>query len=200
MDPFGQSIKTNYGKAENAPFKGGIPLIFGSKVGYVRPDQLERNHDWVDRWKVLLPKASSGDTPLDDAGNIVDVVLGAPIALAPGSACTQTYLVAGTFDSARETENYAHYLATKFVRFLVLQRKATQDVIPDRFKFVPMLDMSRRWTDEDLYERFELSEEESFYIEATIKPRSVNLSLDSPIPASHLPGGDKHRAKAPVAA
>lgn len=200
MDPFGQSIKTNYGKAENAPFKGGIPLIFGSKVGYVRPDQLERNHDWVDRWKVLLPKASSGDTPLDDAGNIVDVVLGAPIALAPGSACTQTYLVAGTFDSARETENYAHYLATKFVRFLVLQRKATQDVIPDRFKFVPMLDMSRRWTDEDLYERFELSEEESSYIEATIKPRSVNLSLDSPIPASHLPGGDKHRAKAPVAA
>jgi site-specific DNA-methyltransferase (adenine-specific) len=200
MDPFGQSIKTNYGKAKGTPFKGGIPLIFGSKVGYVRPDQLERNHDWVDRWKVLLPKASSGDTPLDEAGNIVDVVLGAPIALAPGSACTQTYLVAGTFDSARETENYAHYLATKFVRFLVLQRKATQDVIPERFKFVPMLDMSRRWTDEDLYERFELSEEESSYIEATIKPRSVNLSLGSPIPASHLPGGDKHRVEAPAAA
>jgi site-specific DNA-methyltransferase (adenine-specific) len=200
MDPFGQSIKTNYKDAEDEPFEGSIPLVFGRKVGYVRPDQLERRHEWVDRWKVLLPKASSGDTPMDEEGNIVDVVLGAPIALAPGSACTQTYLVAGTFDSARETENYAHYLATKFVRFLVLQRKATQDVTPERFKFVPMLDMSRRWTDEDLYERFGLSTEESSYIEATIKPRSVNLSLESPIPASHMPGGDKHRAEAPAVA
>jgi len=106
MDPFGQSIKTNYKDAEDEAFEGSIPLVFGRKVGYVRPDQLERRHEWVDRWKVLLPKASSGDTPMDEEGNIVDVVLGAPIALAPGSACTQTYLVAGTFDSARETENF----------------------------------------------------------------------------------------------
>ncbi len=57
-------------------------------------------------------------------------MLGEPIALAPGSACTQTYIVAGMFDTREETENYAHYLATKFVRFLVLQRKTTQDVTP----------------------------------------------------------------------
>jgi site-specific DNA-methyltransferase (adenine-specific) len=99
------------------------------------------------------------------------------------------------FDDREATENYAHYLATKFVRFLVLQRKSTQDVTPDRFRFVPLLDLSRRWTDADLYEYFGLSKEETDYIEATIKPRSVNLSLDSPIPASHLPGGSKYRAQ-----
>lgn len=197
-DPFGQSITTNFQHAQDSPFEGSVPLVFGSKVGYVRPEQLERHHEWVDRWKVLLPMASSGDTPMDEEGNIVDVVLGAPIALAPGSACTQTYLVAGTFASKRETRNYAHYLATKFVRFLVLQRKSTQHVTPERFKFVPMLDMSRRWSDEDLYGHFELTEEEAAYIDRTIQPRSVNLSLDSSIPASHLPGGEKHRA--PVAA
>jgi hypothetical protein len=147
----------------------------------------------VDRWKVLIPKAGSGDTPLDDDGNIVDVVTGAPIALAPGSACTQTYFIAGMFDTRTETENYANYLATRFVRFLVLQRKVTQDITPDRFRFVPMLDMTRPWTDHDLYNRFGLTDEERQYIEQTIKPRSVNLSLDSPIPASHLPGGSKHR-------
>ena len=197
MDPFGQSIKTNYRHAQDVPFEDGIPLIFGAKVGYVAPDQLERNHEWVDRWKVLLPMASSGDTALDETGNIVDVVLGAPIALAPGSACTQTYLVAGLFDSQLETENYAHYLATKFVRFLVLQRKSTQHVTPDRFRFVPVLDMSRRWADEDLYKHFGLSPQEVAHIETTIKQRSVNLSLDSPIPTSHLPGGSKYRAGAP---
>ena len=55
--------------------------------------------------------------------------------------------------------------------------------------------MTRRWTDEDLYQHFGLTSDERDYIEATIQPRSVNLSLDSPIPASHLPGGYKYSAK-----
>lgn len=192
-DPFGQHLTTNFAGGRPKAFKSAIPLVFGSKVGYITTDQLARRQGWVGRWKVLLPMASSGDTAIDDEGDIVDVVLGAPIALAPGSACTQTYLVAGVFDTQEETENYAHYLATKFVRFLVLQRKSTQHITSDRFRFVPMLDMTRRWTDEDLYDKFKLTAEERAYIEKSIKPRSVNLSLDSPIPASHLPGGSKYR-------
>ena len=186
-------MRSNYTGSVPKPFNGAIPLIYNSKVGYSRPDQIQRNHEWVDRWKVLLPMASSGDTPVDEQGRIVDVVLGEPIALAPGSACTQTYFIAGMFDGPEETANFANYLATKFVRFLVLQRKVTQHVTADRFRFVPMMDMTRPWTDEQLYDHFGLSQEERDYIEATIKPRSVNMSLDSPIPASHLPGGAKHR-------
>lgn len=116
--------------------------------------------------------------------------------MAPGSVSTDTYLVAGRFGSAAECEHYANYLATKFVRFLILQRKVTQDMTPDRFRFVPMLDMNQAWSDIDLYAHFRLSRDESEYIEKTIKPRSVNLSLDSPIPASHLPGGSKYRSGA----
>ncbi len=191
--PFGLTMRSNYPGSVPEPFDGAVPLIYASHVGYSRPDQIQRNHQWIDRWKVLLPMASSGDTAQDAEGRIVDVVLGAPIALAPGSACTQTYFITGMFDSGEEAENYAHYLATKFVRFLVLQRKSTQHVTPDRFRFVPMLDVSRRWTDADLYAHFALTEDEVAYIEANIKPRSVNLSLDSPVPASHLPGGHKYR-------
>jgi site-specific DNA-methyltransferase (adenine-specific) len=164
-----------------------------NKVAYTDRRALERHDEWVDRWKVLLPMASSGDTAQDENGRIVDVVLGEPIALAPGSACTQSYLVAGTFDTRAETENYAHYLATKFVRFLVLQRKISQHVTPNRFTFVPWLDFNRRWTDQDLYEHFKLTGEEIEYIEASIKPRSLILSLDSPIPETHLPDGRKYR-------
>ncbi len=186
--PFGLTMFSNYPGSVPEPFAGAIPLIYNNRVGYSRPDQIQRNHEWVDRWKVLLPRAADGH------GREAAYVLGEPIALAPGSACTQTYFIAGMLDSREETENFAHYLATKFVRFLVLQRKVTQDVTPERFRFVPVLDMSQRWTDTDLYKRFALSQEEIDYIETTIKPRSVNLSLDSPIPASHLPGGEKHRA------
>ncbi|GAA4762970.1 Eco57I restriction-modification methylase domain-containing protein [Citricoccus nitrophenolicus] len=183
--PFG--LRTNFKDSADASFPGSIPVIYGSKIGYVRPDQLERLHDWVDRWKVLIPMAGDGH------GREVSYVLGEPIAVAPGSACTQTYLIAGAFDSREETENYANYMATRLYRFLVLQRKITQHLTPERFRFVPMLDMTRGWTDEDLYDLFDLSDEERDYIEATIMPRGVNLSLDSPLPASHLPGGSKYR-------
>lgn len=186
--PFGQSITTNFNGASDKAFDGAVPLIFSSHVGYVRLDQIEKNHGWVEQWKVLVPMAGDGH------GRDVSYVLGEPIALAPGSACTQTYLVAGVFDTKTEVKNYANYLATKFLRFLVLQRKTTQHVRPDRFRFVPMMDMKRSWTDEDLYEHFGLTKKERAYIEETIHPRDVILSLDSPIPASHLPGGAKYRA------
>ncbi|NYE35651.1 site-specific DNA-methyltransferase (adenine-specific) [Nocardioides cavernae] len=189
-------MRTNFAGDHAKKRPGDVALVLGSRGGYISPDVIDKNHDWVDQWKVLIPMASSGDTPLDAEGNIVDVVLGEPIALAPGSACTQTYIVAGLFNSREETENYAHYLATKFVRFLVLPRKSSQHVFDERFRFVPMMDMTRRWTDEDLYNHFSLTAEERAYIEQTIKPRSVNLSLDSPIPASHMPGGSKYRPKA----
>lgn len=186
--PFGQSLMSNFKGASAEPFAGSIPLVFASHVGYVRPDQLERRHAWVDKWKVLLPKAGDGH------GREVSYVLGEPIALAPGSACTQTYLVAGVFNSAAEAENYANFLCTKLVRFLVLQRKSTQDVRPDQFRFVPALDFTRPWTDANLYTLLSMSEEERAYVDAVIHPRSPILSLDSAIPASHLPGGQKYRA------
>lgn len=187
---FGVQMMTNYAGSATEPFEGGIPLIYNSHVGYSRPDQIERNHEAIDKWKVLVPKAGDGH------GREISYVLGEPIAVAPGSACTMSYLVVGMFDTADETENFAYYLASKFARFLVLQRKVTQDVTPDRFRFVPQLDMTRRWTDADLYAHFGLTEDEAAYIEATIHPREPVLSLDSPIPATHMPGGAKYRTPA----
>lgn len=185
--PFGLTMRSNYPGSVPEPFEGSIPLIYSNRIGYSRPDQIQRNHEWIDRWKVLLPRTGDGH------GREVSYVLGEPIALAPGSACTQTYFIVGMFDTREETKNFAYYLSTKFARFLVLQRKVTQDVTPDRLRFLPLLNMKRRWTDEDLYDEFGLTEDERGYIERTIHPREPILSLESPIPASHLPGGAKYR-------
>jgi site-specific DNA-methyltransferase (adenine-specific) len=182
------SMRTNFSDYRPEPGPGDIPMVLGGGVGYVAPDIIEKNHEWVDRWKVLIPKAGDGH------GREVSFVIGEPIALAPGSACTQTYLVAGVFSTKTETKNYANFLATKFVRFLILQRKTTQDVYSDRFRFVPKLDMKRAWSDEALYDLFDLTDDERAYIEQSIHPREVIMSLDSPVPASHLPGGAKYRA------
>lgn len=188
-DPFGQSIKTNYKDSKQEPFKESIPLIYISKVGFINREQLQRNHDWVDDWKVLLPKAYGNGSNQDSKQ-----VIGEPIAIAPGSACTQSYFVAGRFATRNETKNFATYLTTKFVRFLVAQRKISQDITQARFLFVPALDMTRSWDDSLLYEKFKLTPEEIAYIEKTIGERDWIDSLDSPIPSTHLPGGRKYKA------
>jgi len=186
--PFGQSITTNFAGAKAEPFDGSIPLLFGSHVGYVDRSQIEKNLAWVDKWKVLVPVGGDGH------GREVSYVIGEPIALAPGSACTQTFLVAGIFDSAQEAQNFALYLSSKLVRFLILQRKSTQHVKPDKLLFVPILDFKRDWTDEDLYALFKLSPDEVAYIEKSIHSREAILSLESCIPQAFLPGGHKYRA------
>jgi site-specific DNA-methyltransferase (adenine-specific) len=185
--PFGQSITTNFAGAAEKPFKDSIPLIFGSHVGYVKKSQIEKNIEWVDKYKVIIPKAADGN------GREVSYVLGEPMALAPGSACTQTYLVAGVWKTKKEAENYAYFLTTKLVRFLLLQRKSTQDVRPDRFRFVPQMDMTKKWLDEDLYAHFKLTKSEISYIESIIHKREPILSLNSAIPETHLPGGVRYR-------
>lgn len=185
--PFGQSITTNFKGAEAKPSKDSIPLIFGSHVAYIKRSQLEKNSDWLDKYKVIIPMAGDGH------GREISYVLGEPIALAPGSACTQTYLIAGVWKTKKEAENYANFLTTKFVRFLVLQRKSTQHVRPDRFRFVPLMDMTKKWADEDLYAHFKLTKAEIAYIESAIHKREPILSLNNPIPESHMPGGVKYR-------
>jgi site-specific DNA-methyltransferase (adenine-specific) len=185
---FNEKFRTNFRGRPVPMASSDIPIISTGGVGYVSKDEVVRGGDLISKWKVLVPKAGDGH------GREVSYVLGEPIALAPGSICTESYFVAGAFTTRKQAEHFAHYLATKFLRFLVLQRKLTQDLAPDRFKFAPALDMKRRWTDADLYEHFGLTENEAAYIEATIHPRDVILSLDSPIPATHLPGGSKYRA------
>jgi site-specific DNA-methyltransferase (adenine-specific) len=183
-------MRTNFNEDTPEPTKpDDVPVVLGNRAGYVDPIHIEKNHEWVPKPKVLVPMAGDGH------GREISYVIGEPIALGGGSACTQTYLVAGVFESGQEAENYAHYLTTKFARFLILQRKTTQHVYSDRFRFVPMIDMKRRWTDADLYERFHLTEQEAEYIESVIHPRDAVISIDSPFPHPHLPGGDKYGGK-----
>lgn len=190
-DPFGQNLTSNYAYAKDQKFTNSVPLIFNNKIGYVSKSEITRNFDWVSQFKVLLPKAYGGTESQKGLS-----VLGQPIALDAGSACTQSYLVAGRFGNKDETRNYARYLTTKFVRFLALQRKTSQNITSDVFRFVPVLDMKKEWEDQELYKLFGLAESEINHIEESIVKREFIDSLDSPIPKTHLPGGIKFNTPA----
>ena len=74
------------------------------------------------------------------------------------------------FDTEMEAKHYLGYIKTKFVRALIAMITATQHLSRTNFRYVPLQDFSRAWTDDDLYTKYKLSQEEVSFIERTIKP------------------------------
>lgn len=105
--------------------------------------------------------------------------LSKPIIAEPGTACTETYVVAGLFDSEAEAKNYASYLRTRFVRFLVSLRKPTQDAARGVYGFVPELPLDQEWTDAKLYKRYGLTPEEIAFIESQVAEHDAELFDES---------------------
>ena len=62
------------------------------------------------------------------------------------------------------------YLKTRFFRALVSASKVSQDAPPRVYRFVPIQDFSRSWTDQELYEKYQLNEDEIAFIESKINP------------------------------
>ena len=57
-----------------------------------------------------------------------------------------------------------------FFRFLVMLKKVTQDTTKAVYQFVPLQDFSKPWTDEELYKKYGLTDEEIQFIESMIRP------------------------------
>ena len=93
-----------------------------------------------------------------------------PVLATPGELCTETFLEIGNYDTREEAENVMSYLKTKFFRCLVGIRKQTQHATKQVYHYVPMQDFSKPWTDEELYKKYNLSQEEIDFIESMIKP------------------------------
>ncbi|MBK9043191.1 MAG: hypothetical protein IPN97_08375 [Saprospiraceae bacterium] len=66
---------------------------------------------------------------------------------------------------------------TKFTRFLVSQLSFSQDITKDRFAFVPIEDFSESWTDEKLYKKYGLTEDEIAFIESMIRPMEISQNV-----------------------
>ena len=65
------------------------------------------------------------------------------------------------------------YMQTRFFRFMVSLIKNTQNISKTVFSFVPVQDFSKPWTDEELYAKYGLTDEEIAFIESMIKPMEL---------------------------
>ncbi len=140
------------------------------KQGYIYPQNIpnyERISWLVDSWKVLVAKASPGEDALPHA------VISAPIVSEPGSLCTDSHLVVRVVDNRTQADNLVAYMKTRFFRFMMILAKNGQNMTKDTFRFVPVPDLSKRWTDDQLYEFFGLTPDERSYIQSIVtEPRA----------------------------
>jgi len=138
----------------------------GRRTGAMERALVTKNEHLIGSWKVLAPQAGPGNS----GGHILpDMVLGRPSVAEPNSVCTQTWIVAGPFETQDAAASAASYLQTKFARFVVSLRKISQHAMRGVYQWLPQQDWDRRWTDAELYERYELTSDEVDYIESVVK-------------------------------
>lgn len=161
--PFG--LPTNY-----TPCASGVPCWFIQKIGlkYANSRDVDNSKGYLHKWKFLVPKAPiAGQT---DFSKPVGFYYDGNTRIAkPGECCTESWIVAGAFDTEEEVLAYKSYIFTKIIRFLLLQTVVSQDVTKKNFCFIPDLEIYQgQYTDKMLCEMWGISEEEWSYIDSRI--------------------------------
>ncbi len=152
--------------------KGDLILSWSGGKGPYQTSKITTGVEIVNKWKVLLSKASfdhGGQPDKEGKRRIFSKVEPIP----PRTICSETYLIVGTYKNKKQADNMVAYLRSKFCRFLVSTILFTQNIAKDRFKFVPNLDMNETWTDEKLYKKYGLTKEEIDFIESMIRPMEL---------------------------
>ena len=147
----------------------------GKQTGFLEREEITKNTEWIERFKVFTPRANNIGTELNDdnLNSFVGI---------PNTICTESYLVIG-FDldlDEHSAKNLTKYLTTKFARFQHSLGKASQDATSKTFRFVPTQNFTENsdidWSkttqeiDIQLYEKYKLTNEEIEFIESMIKP------------------------------
>lgn len=131
-----------------------------------------RNHENLLSYKIFVPKVNGSGALGEELSD--------PIIGEPNVGHTQTFISIGSFDNRKMAENALKYIKTKFVRALLGTLKTTPDNKKRTWLNVPLQDFAEHsdidWSksipeiDQQLYRKYNLSEEEIAFIEKMIKP------------------------------
>lgn len=141
-------------------------------IGYVTRESVNEHVDWIDKFKVLIPRSWGN--------GIVETDRVHPFIAGLGEVCTETYVVVGPFETEAEALACQKYLNTRFFHILVSVMKITQQAAVKIYQMVPLQDFTESsdidWTksvdevDEQLFDKYELTTSERAYIKKLIKP------------------------------
>lgn len=125
----------------------------------------------LDNYKVIVPKANGSGA--------IGEVLSTPLIGEPLIGYTQSFIGIGSVSTESEAEAILKYVKSKFARVMLGILKITQDNPPERWALVPLQDFTLasdiNWSksiseiDQQLYEKYGLSDEEIEFIESHVK-------------------------------
>jgi len=130
------------------------------QVGYVKRSFITSGETSVDKYKIFFTTSYSTNATIPPEVIIAD----------RQCVCTETFLVIGPFETKEEQLNCNLYIHTNFFRFLLYYGKGTMQVNKEVFSLIPLQDFSHPWTDEMLYKKYGLTDEEIAFIESMIRP------------------------------
>lgn len=134
------------------------------KQVFIESRYITKNIAWKDKKKVLVSKASPGGDEYPHS------IISTPLYADVNTVCTETYLIVDFVNNKVEGQNLISYMTTRFFRFMMSLIKNTQNISKGVFAFVPVQDYSKSWTDEELYAKYGLTEEEIAFIKSMIRP------------------------------
>lgn len=163
-------------KGTKQPTSTNDYLLVHSELGnsittdFISPTKVLKNHDVIKKYKVVIGKVvpRNGEVGVDPSVGyraITTVHI-----LKPNTVFTETYLLLATFDTIEEAENFAKYMTLKFPRFLLHETYSSMNITKGNFRFVPFLDYTKEWSDEDLYRRYSCTADEIELIESMMRP------------------------------
>lgn len=160
-------------KPKNKKFANSVKIYSYPNNGYIDKGSIIQNTEWIKEFKVFIAKAYG------ERGSFPYRVLGQPFLGEKWTVCSETYLLIGPYSNEIIAKNVISYINTKFFRFLVLFKKNTQNAARGVYQFVPAQDFSEPWTDEKLYKKYGLTQEEIDFIESMIRPMDLNTEDDT---------------------
>lgn len=166
--PFG--LETTF-KGKVAKGTGDILIYQNGGTGYVSRNAISTGTQLINKWKVFIGRAAPGTGNRDTYPHRI---ISTPFIGAPGTISSETYLCIGPLDSKNQAESVLSYLTCRLTRFLILLHKPSQDTTRKVYTFVPTQKWTRRWTDEDLYTKYGITDREIAFIEKVVRPMQAD--------------------------
>ena len=166
VSPFGLRSYVRGGEKTHAD---DVIVISSGGRGYIPRQQVSKNIGIIDKYKVVIGYLNPDRAGVNNStqGNNVTTKV---CVYEPGFVITESYIVIGVFDSKREADCYASYIRCKFTRMLINLTLSSIHITQGNFRFVPLQDFTKPWTDEELYKKYKLTDDEIQFIESMIKP------------------------------
>lgn len=166
--PFGFA-STFRGRSTEA--KGDVRLLQKGGLAYVGRNEITAGKSLIDAWKIFVGFAAPGT---GDKDTYPHRIISTPFIGEPGTVCTETYLAIGPFATREEAENALSYMSSRFTRFLILLHKPSQNTTRHVYTFVPTQDWTKRWTDEELFKKYGITEEEQAFLDKVVRPMDLS--------------------------